>query len=298
MQHQNKVYYKNHLIQSHRFKWECNLIYTALDESTEDVREQQTILRSRYEVFPETGRASATDPHPDHVHSINSEEATAWPFLDSQRMAISAEGEHRTYLVVRKEEGTTSVHGSPQGVQTVVKIEPVAGPMGTRNGTRREVQDPSNVRWNLASRSGRSYSTVSDAYCVKYTTESNDPQKSRSSEYRRVAKELQEGLRIPSKKANATTRGSTFNADFAEQATMDHSDTTKGPGKGTSARTRRSKRAGSLVDEETSRKKLLPVCLACEKRGHSLRDCWYLFEDKRPKESRSEMLALKRCWRR
>jgi hypothetical protein len=122
----------------------------------------------------------------------------------------------------------------------------------------------------------------SDAYCMKYTTESNDPQKSRSSEYRRVAKELQEGLRIPSKKANATTRGSTFNADFAEQATMDHSNTTKGPGKGTSARTRRSKRAGSLVDEETSRKKLLPVCLACEKRGHSLQDCWYLFKDKRP----------------
>jgi len=51
---------------------------------------------------------------------------------------------------------------------------------------------------------------------------------------------------------------------------MDYSDTTKGLGKETLAYTRRLKRAGSLVDEETSYKKLLPVCLACEKRGHSL----------------------------
>ena len=89
----------------------------------------------------------------------------------------------------------------------------------------------------------------SDAYYIKYTTESNNPQKSRSSEYRRVAKELQEGLRIPLKKANATIRGSTFNVDFAEQATMDHSNITKGPGKGTLVRTRRLKRAGLLVKE-------------------------------------------------
>ncbi len=122
----------------------------------------------------------------------------------------------------------------------------------------------------------------SDAYCMKYTTESNDPQKSRSSEYRRVAKELQEGLRRLSEKANATTRGSTFNTDFAEQAIEDHSDTTKGSRRGkASARKSRLKRAGSLV-EETSQKKPTPECLACGIRGHSLRDCWCLFKDKRP----------------
>jgi hypothetical protein len=91
----------------------------------------------------------------------------------------------------------------------------------------------------------------------------------RSSEYRRVVKELQEGLRIPLKKANTTIRGSTFNIDFAEQAIIDHSNTTKGLGKGTLVYTRRSKRAGLLVDEETSHKKLLPIYLACEKQGHS-----------------------------
>lgn len=61
-------------------------------------------------------------------------------------MAISAEGEHRTYLVVRQEEGTIAVHGSPQGVQTLVKIELVARLMGTRNIPRRKVQDTLNVQ--------------------------------------------------------------------------------------------------------------------------------------------------------
>jgi len=51
---------------------------------------------------------------------------------------------------------------------------------------------------------------------------------------------------------------------------IDHSNTTKGLGKGTLAYTRRLKRARSLVDKEMSYKKLLPVCLVCEKQGHSL----------------------------
>jgi len=63
---------------------------------------------------------------------------------------------------------------------------------------------------------------------------------------------------------------------------MDHSDTTKGSRRGkASARKSRLKRAGLLV-EETSQKKPAPECLACGIRGHSLRDCWCLFEDKRP----------------
>jgi len=105
----------------------------------------------------------------------------------------------------------------------------------------------------------------------------------RSSKYRRVAKELQEGLRIPLKKANATIKGSTFNADFVEQAIKNHSDTTKGLRRGKAlACNRRLKRAGTLVDKETSYKKLTPKCLACGIRGHSLRDYWCLFKDKKP----------------
>ena len=58
--------------------------------------------------------------------------------------------------------------------------------------------------------------------------------------------------------------------DFVEQAIIDYSNTTKGLRKGTLARTRYLKRAGLLVDKEISYKKLLPVCLAYKKQGHSL----------------------------
>jgi len=51
---------------------------------------------------------------------------------------------------------------------------------------------------------------------------------------------------------------------------MDHSDTTKGLGKGTLVYTRRLKRARLLVDKEMSYKKLLPIYLAYKKQGHSL----------------------------
>ena len=97
---------------------------------------------------------------------------------------------------------------------------------------------------------------------MKYTTELNNPQKSRSSEYCKVAKELQKGLRTPSKKVNAIIKGSTFNTDFAEQAIKNYS-TTKGSQKGkASACTSRLKRAKSLV-EKMSCKKPTPKCLVC-----------------------------------
>jgi len=36
------------------------------------------------------------------------------------------------------------------------------------------------------------------------------------------------------------------------------------------------------VDKETSYKKLIPKCLVCGIRGHSIWDYWCLFKDKRP----------------
>jgi len=38
------------------------------------------ILRLGHKVLPEIGRVSVIDTHLDHVHSIDLEEATAWPF--------------------------------------------------------------------------------------------------------------------------------------------------------------------------------------------------------------------------
>jgi len=62
---------------------------------------------------------------------------------------------------------------------------------------------------------------------MKYITELNDPQKLKSFKYCKVAKELQKGLRIFLKKANAIIKGSTFNADFAEHAIEDYFNITK-----------------------------------------------------------------------
>ena len=63
---------------------------------------------------------------------------------------------------------------------------------------------------------------------------------------------------------------------------IDHSNTTKGLGKWTLVYTRCLKRARLLVDKKTSHKKLLPIYLVYKKQGHSLRDYWCLFKDKRP----------------
>ena len=93
----------------------------------------------------------------------------------------------------------------------------------------------------------------------------------RSSKYCRVVKELQEGLKIPLKKANTTIKGSTFNGDFAKQAIKDHSNTTKGLRRGRALIcNRRLKRAGTLVDKKTSYKKLTPKYLVYGIQGHSL----------------------------
>jgi hypothetical protein len=70
------------------------------------------ILRLKYKVFPKTGRLLSINPHPNYVHSINLKEATAWPFLNSQGMAILVKGEHRTYLIIHQEEGTILVYKS------------------------------------------------------------------------------------------------------------------------------------------------------------------------------------------
>jgi hypothetical protein len=54
-------------------------------------------------------------------------------------MAILVKGEHRTYLIVYQEKGTTLIYKSSQGVQILIKIKLMARSIGTRNGARREV---------------------------------------------------------------------------------------------------------------------------------------------------------------
>ena len=52
------------------------------------------ILRLGYKVLPKTEKVFVIDIYLNHVHSINSEKATAWPFLYSQGMADLVKRRH------------------------------------------------------------------------------------------------------------------------------------------------------------------------------------------------------------
>jgi len=123
---------------------------------------------------------------------------------------------------------------------------------------------------------------LSEAYYVTFIKRANKPEKSNSVEYVKVAMELREALSSLLKKTS-TTRGSAFNAEFAEEP----SDDTGRP----------RKRAGTTsisVEESFSKKAKNPKCPACGIRGHVLLDCWIIFEDKRPEGFKPTDLLVKK----
>jgi hypothetical protein len=141
---------------------------------------------------------------------------------------------------------------------------------------------------------------LSETYFVLYTEQANDPQKSKSSEYRKVAMKLREAFANLSKKTapSATVRGSAFNVDFAVDSEEDNSNAAKGQEKGRGNSSSRSrKRAGTnSIEEETSssKKSKTQNCLACDMKGHTLPHCWYLFEDKRPEGFKASGTRMKK----
>ena len=52
------------------------------------------ILQLGHKVLSKTGRVFIINMHLDHVHSINLEKATAWPFPYSQGMANLVKRKH------------------------------------------------------------------------------------------------------------------------------------------------------------------------------------------------------------
>lgn len=119
---------------------------------------------------------------------------------------------------------------------------------------------------------------LSETYSVLYSEQANDPEKSKPSEYQKVAIKLREAFQSTSKKSATTARGSTFNADFGGEDTTGDNEN-KGRG-----RSRSRKRAGtnSIEEDSNATKKSKNKCPACDYKGHDLQDCWTLFEDKRP----------------
>ena len=118
---------------------------------------------------------------------------------------------------------------------------------------------------------------LSETYSVLYSEQANDEEKSKSSEYQKVAIKLREAFHSIPKKPATTARGSAFNADFGEDPTGENENRGKGG-------SRNRKRAGtnSVNEEANATKKSKNKCPACDYKGHDLQDCWALFEDKRP----------------
>ena len=108
-----------------------------------------------------------------------------------------------------------------------------------------------------------------------YMDQSNDPEKNASLEYRKVARKLREAFQNNSKRFT-TTRGSAFNADFAED---DPASEAEGRD-----RSRSQKRAGTIIEKGSSfsKKSKNPKCPAYGIKGHVLPDCWTVFKSKRP----------------
>lgn len=124
---------------------------------------------------------------------------------------------------------------------------------------------------------------ISETYGVLYSQQARDPERSDPSEYRKVAMEIREELGSHSKKTPSIVRGSTFNADFGGEEPPSDTEDPKGKGKSTSR-----KRGGTTsVGKEAPPAKKTTQCQACGYKGHTLQDCWILFEDKRPENYKS-----------
>ena len=127
---------------------------------------------------------------------------------------------------------------------------------------------------------------LSESLYTKYYTQAEDDKESVVSEYRKVARHLRELLGNTRKAPSGTARGSAFATEFAgepEEATAPTDATKEGQNDSTG---QNRKRAGtnSIQKEKTTKKTKRPKCPACDLKGHSLKDCWYLFEDKRPED--------------
>jgi len=145
---------------------------------------------------------------------------------------------------------------------------------------------------------------ISDTYFVLFTEQSNDPNNSEPSEYRKVATQLREAFVNTSKKANptGTARGSAFNADFAGESEEENPDAAKGQTKGggnSSSRSRKRAGTNSIEEEKSSSKRSKSSkCPACDMKGHALPDCWYLFEKKRPEGYKTSKARMEKVRKR
>ncbi len=122
--------------------------------------------------------------------------------------------------------------------------------------------------------------------------EADNDTKSDPQEFRRVTRELHERLDRPPK-GGRTVWGGAFHVSFAESSEED-SDSKQGteqaPPKG-----KEHKRSGTQLLETTISKKEVTECPACNLRGHSLAECWSIFEKLKPQGMKSSAYRVRRA---
>jgi hypothetical protein len=95
-----------------------------------------------------------------------------------------------------------------------------------------------------------------------------------------------------------TVRGNIFNVDFGGSE-EDISTTKSDTGRGNSLFNSQKRAGTNLIKEKTSSsKRSKNQCPVCEIRGHTLPDCWYLFEGKRPKGFKAGSVRMKKVHKR
>ena len=120
---------------------------------------------------------------------------------------------------------------------------------------------------------------LSDTLYHRYREHSKDPEKREFTNYHKLVPEIRDALgETPKKSSNTIARGSAFNTEFAGEPEDENTPSNAAAGSNR-------KRAGTTSiekDKPTQKKSARALCSACSLRGHTLEDCWYVLEHKRP----------------
>jgi hypothetical protein len=134
---------------------------------------------------------------------------------------------------------------------------------------------------------------VSDALYVQLLTDADDDAKSDPAEFRSVARKLREIL--PARVDRRITRGGAFPAGFGPTEQSDDSSNATNTKEAEKAKPQGRKRAGTRSQESNASKKVTPECIACGMRGHSLPECWCIFEELRPEGAKSPAYRVRKA---
>ena len=100
---------------------------------------------------------------------------------------------------------------------------------------------------------------------------------------------------LPARIDGHITRGGAFPAGFGPIEPSDNSSDATIAKEAKKATSQGRKRAGTRSQESNASKKVTPECIACGMRGHSLPECWCIFEELRPEGAKSPTYRVRKA---